>query len=256
MTRLQKAFSQDKKLLSIYFTAGYPGLDDTAFIISELEKNGVDMIEIGLPFSDPLADGPVIQNSSAVAIDNGMTARLLFGQLQHIRKHVNIPLVIMGYFNPILQFGVEEFCRQCQICGIDGLIIPDLPADTYESEYKNVFQKYNLANIFLITRQTSDSRIRYIDAISNSFIYLVSSSAITGSQNTVSEEQQQYFERIAQMKLRNPVVVGFGIHDKPSFEVATGQAAGAIIGSAFIKHLAENGLNSIATFISQFTKTF
>ncbi|WP_232530416.1 tryptophan synthase subunit alpha [Flavobacterium columnare] len=238
-------------ILSLYFTAGYPSLNDTVHIIQELEKNGVDMIEIGLPFSDPLADGPTIQESSTVALENGMTSALLFEQLKDIRQTVQIPLLIMGYLNPILQFGVEKFCQQCAQVGIDGLIIPDLPLEIYQEEYQAIFEKYNLKNIFLITPQTSDERIRQIDAVSNSFIYMVSTASVTGSQTGFGEEQMAYFERIAQMQLNNPQVIGFGISDAETFQQATTHQQGAIIGSAFIKHLTANGVDGIGNFIKK-----
>jgi len=250
MNRINNKLQQNKKLLSIYFTAGYPNTNDTVSIIQQLEKSGVDMIEIGLPFSDPLADGPTIQASSTTALQNGMTTQLLFDQLRAIRESVQIPLLIMGYFNPILQFGVEEFCEKCAETGIDGLIIPDLPVDIYETAYKTTFEKYGLLNVFLITPQTSDDRIRFIDSISNGFIYMVSSSSVTGSSDGFGEIQTSYFERIAAMHLKNQLVVGFGINNKKTFEQATKSTSGAIIGSAFLKHLTENGISEIDSFIS------
>ena len=251
MNRIISKLNENKKLLSIYFTAGFPQINDTVSIIQELEKNGVDMIEIGLPFSDPLADGPTIQASSTTALQNGMTTKLLFEQLSNVRESVKIPLLIMGYFNPILQFGVEKFCQKCAETGIDGLIIPDLPVDIYESEYKSVFEKYNLVNVFLITPQTSDVRIRYIDSISNGFIYMVSSSAVTGNQDGFGKIHTDYFERIASMNLKNPLIIGFGINNKTTFGQATASANGAIIGSAFVKQLTTNGLTNIGNYISE-----
>ena len=249
MNRINNKLQEDKKLLSIYFTAGYPKLNDTVCIIQELEKNGVDMIEIGLPFSDPLADGPTIQESSTQAIENGMTTTLLFEQLANIRESVKIPLIIMGYFNPMMQFGMEKFCQKCAEVGIDGLIIPDLPLYVYENEYKTMFEKYGLKNIFLITPQTSNERIKQIDAISDSFIYMVSSAAVTGSQSGFGNEQLDYFKRIADLKLKNPQIVGFGIKDKETFDQATANQKGAIIGSAFIKYLAKNPVSAIKEFV-------
>ena len=196
MNRIQKKLKEDKKLLSIYFSAGYPALNDTVEIIKKLENSGVDMIEIGLPFSDPLADGPTIQESSTQALKNGMHTELIFEQLKDIRKSVSIPLILMGYFNPMLQYGVEAFCRKCKEIGLDGFIIPDLPADVYHEQYKEIFEKYELLNIFLITPQTSDERIRYIDTISKGFIYMVSSASTTGAQSGFGEIQQNYFKRI------------------------------------------------------------
>lgn len=247
--RIQSKLREDKKLLSIYFTAGYPALNDTVKIIQDLEKSGVDMIEIGLPFSDPLADGPTIQESSTKALKNGMTTEILFGQLRDIRQSVRIPLLIMGYFNPMLQFGVEAFCKKCQEVGIDGLIIPDLPVDVYHEEYQVIFEKYGLFNVFLITPQTSEERIRFIDSVSNGFIYMVSSASTTGAKQGFVGEQQRYFKRIASLKLTNPQIVGFGISNSETFQQATKKTKGAIIGSAFIKHLAMHGVDSITDFI-------
>ena len=250
MNRIQEKLQKDKKLLSIYFTAGYPELNDTVSIIQNLEKNGVDMIEIGLPFSDPLADGPTIQNSSTAALKNGMTTETLFKQLKDIRKTVSIPLIIMGYFNPMLQYGVEAFCKKCQELGIDGLIIPDLPVDVYHEQYQTIFEKYGLINVFLITPQTSDDRIRYIDSVSNGFIYMVSSASVTGNTSGFGDDQKAYFERIYTMGLKNPQIVGFGISDNKSYTEATQYAKGAIIGSAFIKFLTKNGVNKIEDFVN------
>nr|WP_299388345.1 tryptophan synthase subunit alpha [Allomuricauda sp.] len=249
MNRIKSKLQEDKKLLSIYFTAGFPNLDDTVSIIQELENNGVDMIEIGLPFSDPLADGPTIQDSSTAALHNGMHTELLFDQLKDIRQSVSIPLIIMGYFNPVFQYGVEAFCKRCAELGIDGLILPDLPLDVYEEEYKHIFEKYGLINVFLITPQTSDARIRQIDDVSDGFIYMVSSASTTGAKKGFGAEQQAYFDRIARMELKNPQIVGFGISNQETFAQATQQAKGAIIGSAFIKHLRENGPEKIDGFV-------
>ncbi|WP_103071968.1 tryptophan synthase subunit alpha [Aquimarina sediminis] len=247
--RINTALAQDKKLLSIYFTAGYPSINDTVKIIKDLEENGVDMIEIGLPFSDPLADGPTIQESSTKALHNGMTTALLFEQLADIRKSVNIPLIIMGYFNPMMQYGLEAFCAKCQEIGIDGLIIPDLPVAEYHEHYQNTFEKYDLINIFLITPQTSDERIRFIDSVSNGFIYMVSSASTTGAKSTFGDMQQAYFERIESLDLKNPQIVGFGISNNETFTQATKTAKGAIIGSAFIKHLTNEGVDTVDQFV-------
>ncbi len=249
MNRINQKLQEDKKLLSIYFTAGYPKLDDTASIIQHLEKSGVDLIEIGLPFSDPLADGPTIQASSTQALKNGITTEKLFEQLKDIRQTVSIPLIIMGYFNPMLQYGVEAFCKKCQENGIDGLIIPDLPVDVYHEKYKAIFEKYGLINVLLITPQTSDERIDFIDAISNGFIYMVSSASVTGSQSGFGTVQTDYFKRIADMNLTNPQIVGFGISNNETFTQATKHTKGAIIGSAFIKHLTANGIDTIDKFV-------
>lgn len=248
MNRIQSKLQEDKKLLSIYFSAGYPNLNDTITIIQNLEKSGVDMIEIGLPFSDPLADGPTIQASSTQALKNGMTTQILFNQLKDIRKTVSIPLIIMGYFNPMLQYGVEQFCMQCHEIGIDGLIIPDLPVDVFNDQYKAIFDKYGLINVFLITPQTSAERIRFIDSISNGFIYMVSSASVTGSSSGFGNDQTSYFKRIADMKLSNPQIVGFGISDHKTFTQATQYSKGAIIGSAFIKFLSHHPTNKIEDF--------
>jgi tryptophan synthase alpha chain len=249
MNRINQKLKEDKKLLSIYFTAGYPNIEDTTSIIKNLEKSGVDMIEIGLPFSDPLADGPTIQASSTQALKNGLTSELLFEQLKDIRQSVSIPLIIMGYFNPMLQYGIEAFCKKCQEIGVDGLIIPDLPVDVYHSEYKSTFEKHGLINVFLITPQTSDERIRYIDSVSDGFIYMVSSASTTGAKVGFGDTQTDYFERIANMDLKNPQIVGFGISNSETFTQAIKHAKGAIIGSAFVKHVTHNGIDTIDTFV-------
>lgn len=246
---ISELFNTDKKLVSIYFTAGFPQLHDTVGIIENLEKSGVDLIEIGLPFSDPLADGPTIQESSTKALRNGMTTELLFEQLSDIRQRVNIPLIIMGYFNPVMQYGVEAFCKKCEDIGIDALILPDLPLREYQLHYKEIFNRHGLDLIYLITPQTPEERIRAIDEMSNSFIYMVSSSSTTGAKAGFSEENQEYFKRIADMKLKNPTLVGFGISDKNSFDQATAHSQGAIIGSAFIKHIETQGIDQISSFV-------
>lgn len=250
MNRIQTKLNEDKKLLSIYFSAGFPALNDTVDIIKNLEKSGVDMIEIGLPFSDPLADGPTIQESSTKALKNGMHTALLFEQLKDIRKEVTIPLILMGYFNPMLQYGVEAFCKKCHEIGIDGFIIPDLPAQVYHEEYKSIFDRYGLLNIFLITPQTSDERIRYMDSVSEGFIYMVSSASTTGAQSGFGAVQQNYFKRVADLNLKNPQIVGFGISNHETFTQATTHAKGAIIGSAFIKHIEANGVDKINEFVA------
>lgn len=249
--RINQKMQKDKKLLSIYFSAGYPALHDTVQIIQDLEKNGVDMIEIGLPFSDPLADGPTIQESSTAALKNGMTTEKLFEQLKDIRETVSIPLIVMGYFNPMLQYGVEAFCKKCHEIGIDGIIMPDLPLDVYQADYEATFKKYGLINVFLITPQTSDERIRQIDEASDGFIYMVSSASVTGSKSGFGNTQTDYFERVANMNLKNPQIVGFGIKDAETFQAATKNAKGAIIGSAFIKHLTAKGVDSIVGFVQK-----
>ena len=249
MNRIKQKLSEDKKLLSIYFTAGYPEINDTVSIIQELENSGVDMIEIGLPFSDPLADGPTIQDSSTAALHKGMTTKLLFEQLTGIREKVSIPLIIMGYFNPMMQYGVEAFCAKCQEVGVDGLIIPDLPVNEYNDHYKATFEKYGLINVFLITPQTSDERIRFIDEVSDGFIYMVSSASVTGSTSGFGDTQEAYFNRIKALELKNPQIVGFGIKDNETFLKATNSTKGAIIGSAFIKMITKKGKAGIPAFV-------
>ncbi|MDO9260721.1 MAG: tryptophan synthase subunit alpha [Flavobacteriaceae bacterium] len=253
-SRIQQLFSKkNQKILSIYFTAGYPTLNDTLTIIQNLADAGVDLIEIGFPFSDPLADGPVIQQSSQKAIENGMTLKLLFEQLKNIRLQTEIPIILMGYFNPVLQFGVEKFVEKCTEVGIDGIIIPDLPVVYYEAHFKNLFQKNGLANILLITPETNSARVQMIDALSDGFIYMVSSNSITGSENNLAH-QSDYFNRINQLNLTNPTLIGFGIHDKNSFESACKNSSGAIIGSAFVKHLTTYGTSKES--VSEFVKKF
>lgn len=234
--RINQLFETKKEnILSVYFTAGFPNLNDTAAIIQQLEKNGVDLIEIGIPFSDPTADGPTIQHSSEKALKNGMSLKLLFEQLATIRKTVKIPLILMGYFNPVLQYGIENFCAKCNEIGIDGTILPDLPLDEFEQHYKDAFVENNLHNILLITPQTSEKRIRQIDEASDGFIYMVSSASTTGAGKKVEDFHQDYFERIQQMNLKNPRLIGFGISDYDTFTNACKFASGAIIGSAFVK---------------------
>lgn len=249
MNRIDQKFKEDKKLLSIYFSAGFPNLEDTVPILINLQAAGVDMVEIGLPFSDPLADGPTIQESSTQALRNGMTTEKLFTQLENIRAHIDIPLVLMGYFNPMMQYGIEKFCQRCEAIGIDGLIIPDLPIDVYHEDYKALFNQHGLYNMFLITPQTPEERIRYIDKVSNGFIYMVSSKAVTGAQSSFGSTQTDYFQRIANMNLNTPTVVGFGISNAQTYEAASSHSQGAIIGSAFIKFLEKEGVRKIDEFI-------
>lgn len=242
MNRINKLFEEKKKdILSIYFTAGYPNLDDTADIIKELENNGIDLIEIGIPFSDPMADGPTIQVSGNAALKNGMTLKTLFQQLKDIRKEVNIPLIMMGYLNPILQYGFENFCKKCYEGGIDGAIIPDLPFDDYINEYKAIADKYNVKMVMLITPETSEERIRLIDQHTDGFIYMVSSASTTGAQKEFDEKKKVYFEKVNAMNLKNPRLIGFGISNKATLEAAQANASGAIIGSKFITLLTETG---------------
>jgi tryptophan synthase alpha chain len=249
MNLINQTLNQDKKLLSIYFTAGFPQLEDTVPILEQLQEAGVDMIELGLPFSDPLADGPTIQESSTQALRNGMTSDKLFTQLKGIRDRIHVPMIVMGYFNPMMQYGIKRFCKRCQEVGIDGLIIPDLPADVYHEQYQSLFKQYGLLNMFLITPQTPDERIRYIDQVSEGFIYMVSSAATTGAQGSFGDTQQHYFQRIADMKLQSKLLVGFGISNAKTYQAAVAHSQGAIIGSAFIKHLEANGNQSVQEFV-------
>jgi len=235
MNRIDQLFAKQKNnILNIYCTAGYPQLDDTTTVIEALSNNGVDLIELGMPFSDPLADGPVIQHSSTIALKNGMKISLLFEQLKGIREKTQVPIILMGYLNPVMQFGIENFCKHCAEVGIDGIILPDLPMDEYEQEYKKIFEQYGLHLIFLVTPETSEERIRKIDRLSKGFIYAVSSSSTTGSNKDI-DLQEDYFKRLQNMQLSNPVLVGFGIRDKATFEEACKFTNGAIIGTAFVK---------------------
>ena len=237
MNRIETLFQPKKKnILNVYCTAGYPELESTIPVMLALQEHGADMIEIGMPYSDPLADGPVIQQSNVVALKNGMTIHKLLEQLCGFRHQVYLPVLLMGYMNPILQYGFEKFCQHAADVAIDGLILPDLPIHEFETEYGPYIQKYGLSFVFLVTPETSEERIRKIDELSSGFIYAVSTSATTGK-DTDFQAQQSYFERLQQMKLRNPVLVGFGIKDKKTFEAASLHANGAIIGSAYIKAL-------------------
>ena len=253
MNRLQNLFETKKDILSIYYTAGYPSLGDTVLIAEALEQSGADLLEIGFPYSDPVADGPTIQASSKQALDNGMDLKLLFEQLKELRSKVTIPVLLMGYVNPMLQFGVENFCKACAEVGVDGCIVPDLPMIEYEELYEEVFTRYGLSNIFLITPQTSPERIQKIDGISKGFIYLLSSSATTGQNLEVSDNTSAYFSRIASLKLKNHTMIGFGISSKETFDKACSYASGAIIGSAFVKSLDPIDLKgSVSRFMQKF----
>lgn len=249
--RINTLFRKKRNILSVYFTAGYPELKDTGIMIRELEQAGADMIEVGMPFSDPLADGPTIQHSSEIALENGMTIKILFQQLPLARCQV--PILLMGYLNPVLQFGMENFCKKAKQAGVDGAILPDLPIDEYLLEYKAIFEKYDLRNIFLVTPQTSEDRIRYIDEHSDGFIYMVSSASTTGTKTGMDKEKEQYFARIQAMKLKNPLVVGFGINDRKTFSKACEYANGAIIGSAFVMEIgkSKNLKKTITDFIKK-----
>lgn len=255
MNRIDKLFAEKKNnILSVYFTAGHPDLNSTVEVIQELEKNGVDMIEIGMPFSDPLADGPVIQKSSLVALKNGMSINLLFEQLAEIRKTVNIPLLLMGYLNPVYQYGIEKFLEKAASIGIDGVIIPDLPVYEYAETFKPVFEKNNIHNIFLVTPETTDERLKKLDSQSSGFIYMVSSSATTGAKSTIKQNQEEYFQRVKDLALKNPKIVGFGISNKETFEKVCDYANGAIIGSAFVKVLEDDSM-PLKERISEYIKS-
>lgn len=241
MNRIDNLFQTKKeRVLSIYFTAGFPKLEDTLTIMQAIESAGADIIEVGVPYSDPIADGPTIQDSNQIALDNGMSLKKLFEQLQDMRQTVSLPVVLMGYLNPIIQYGMEAFCKKCQEIGVDGLILPDLPMQQYLDEFKEVFDKYDLRNTFLISPQTSEKRIREIDTHSNGFIYMVSAHSITGARTGISEEQIAYFQRVEAMNLKNPRLIGFGISDSETFTTASKYGNGAIIGSAFIKKIKES----------------
>lgn len=238
MNRINQLFADDKKdLLSIYFCAGAPTLDGTANVIRTLAANGISMIEIGIPFSDPMADGPVIQDAATKALRNGMSLKLLFEQLKDIRKDVSIPLVLMGYMNPIVRFGFEQFCQKCVEVGIDGMILPDLPFKDYMEEFKPIADRYDLRIIMLITPETSEERIRFIDSNTDGFIYMVSSAAITGAQKEFDAAKQAYFNKVHAMNLQHPTMIGFGISNKQTLESAQANANGAIIGSKFVQLL-------------------
>ncbi|MGY3054101.1 tryptophan synthase alpha chain [Pedobacter sp. UYEF25] len=255
MNRIKQLFEKKKNILSIYYTAGYPNTEDTVHIAELLEQFGADMLEIGFPYSDPVADGPVIQASSKQSLDQGMTLELLFTQLKDLRKTVTIPVLLMGYVNPVLQFGVEQFCKACADVGVNGCIVPDLPIVEYEEFYRQDFEKYNLSNIFLITPQTADERIRKIDGLSNGFIYLLSSSATTGKNLEVGDVTENYFKRIKDMQLANKTMIGFGISDRETFNKACKYANGAIIGTAFVKAIADGNLEeSVCNFMKEFTE--
>lgn len=237
MNRIKTLFRQKQQdILSVYFTAGYPALNDTTAILAALQNQGADLVEIGIPFSDPMADGPVIQESSHKALANGMSIKLLFEQLTDIRKEIQLPLVMMGYLNPVMQFGFEAFCSECNRVGVDGMIIPDLPMSDFLEEYKAIAERYDLKFIFLITPETSEERIRIIDENTDGFIYMVSSAAVTGAQSSF-DNRLSYFDRINAMGLKNPRLIGFGVSNKATFDAVNQHASGAIVGSAFIKIL-------------------
>ncbi|MGB1043109.1 MAG: tryptophan synthase subunit alpha [Tenacibaculum sp.] len=250
MNSIQQIFQEKtKNLLSIFFTAGFPKLNDTATIIDKLSKSGVDFIEVGLPYSDPLADGPTIQHSSSVALQNGMNLDVVFEQLAAIKATNKTPLVLMGYLNQIIKYGEDAFCKKVKDCGIDTVIIPDLPMIEYENHYQQLFDKYGISNVFLITPHTSEERIRKIDGLTKAFIYVVASASITGAKGEISEQQIAYFNRINAMDLQSKLVVGFGISDNKTFITACNYMNGAIIGSAFVKTLDSKGVDGVEEFI-------
>jgi tryptophan synthase alpha chain len=251
MSRIKELFdSKQQNILNVYFSAGFPALDSTIEIMKSLQDNGVDLIELGMPYSDPLADGPVIQESSIVALSNGMTVKKLFQQLEGMRKEVHVPVVLMGYMNTVLQYGFEEFCIQAKKCGIDGLILPDLPVYEFEKKYKEIIKGHGLDFIFLVTPETSELRVRKLDELSSGFLYAVSSSSTTGN-NKDFADVSAYLKRLRSYQLKNPVLVGFGISDKRSFESVLPYSNGGIIGSAFIKAISATSdlKQSISTFI-------
>ena len=248
MNKINELFGNrgDRKFLSLYFCAGSPTLEGTGDVIKTMQRRGIDFIEVGIPFSDPLADGPVIQTAATQSLKNGMSVQLLFEQLKAIKDDVHIPLILMGYLNPILHYGIEAFCQSCADAGVSGMIIPDLPFDDYLAQVKPVADRYDLRVIMLITPETSDDRIRFIDDNTDGFIYMVSSAAITGAQRSFDDAKQAYFRRIDNMRLRNPRMIGFGISNKQTLESANANAAGAIIGSKFVTLLNEAGGNADA----------
>jgi len=253
MNRLDQLFQQKRRgVLSVFFTAGHPNLNDTRRILLELESAGADLVEIGMPFSDPLADGPTIQASSHRALENGMSLQVLFRQLENMRSEIKMPVVLMGYLNPVLQFGFENFCQKCRDIGVDGLILPDLPLWEFETQYLELLKEYELHLIFLVTPQSSEARIRQLDAASSGFLYAVSMASTTGQSGVFDEKQQAYFQKLADMNLKNPVLVGFGIAGAANFGIASRHLSGGIVGSAFIRALEER--QSISAFVNQFTE--
>lgn len=253
--RINNLLNTEKNILSIYFTAGYPGLNDTVKVIKKLVAEGADLLEVGVPFSDPVADGPTIQHSNTVAIENGMTVKLLFEQLKDIRNEVQVPLIMMSSLNPILQYGFENFCKKCREIDVDGLIIPDLPVEEYIDNYKSLVEANALRNIILVTPASTDERIRLVDEHTDGFIYMVSSSSTTGENKNFTSDFETFADRLAQMKLKNPLITGFGIKDKKSFDQVCKFSKGGIIGSAFVKAVAETEdvEKNIEKFMSQFS---
>lgn len=254
MNRIQKLFSEKKSgILNVFYTAGFPNLNDTVSVAQQLERAGADIIEIGIPFSDPIADGPVIQESNKIALDNGMTVKKLLEQVKEIRKTVKLPIILMGYLNPVMQYGIEKFCEDAAAAGVDGMILPDMPMDEYQTDYKSLFESHDLSNTFLISPTTSEKRIRQIDDATNGFIYAVSASSTTGAKTGFAVEQIDYFKRLASLKLKNPYLIGFGISNYETFAKAGEYSSGAIVGSAFIKMLKEstNLKEDINKFVSE-----
>src|SRR5688572_17534701 len=253
MSRIKRLFQkQATEILNVYCTAGYPQLNSTIEVMKALQENGADIIELGMPYSDPLADGPVIQQSSSVALANGMTIKKLFAQLKDFRKEISVPVILMGYMNPVLQYGFEKFCADAASSAIDGLILPDLPEHEFETEYGAIIKKYGLDYIFLVTPETSEERIKKLDALSSGFLYAVSSSSTTGSNKNMADVKA-YLQKLKGLELRNPVLVGFGIKDKETFETARLYANGAIIGTAYIKALA--GAGNVADITRKFLES-
>jgi len=252
--RITKLFeSKSKNILSVFFTAGYPKLQDTIAIAEHVQKVGVDMIEVGIPFSDPIADGPTIQESNKVALDQGMSVALLLQQVSELRAKIEIPVVLMGYLNPVMQYGMEKFFKEAAKVGVDGLILPDLPLEEYELHYKSLCESLNLSISFLISPTTSEKRIRKIDSLSSGFIYAVSSSSTTGAKQEFSSEQRTYFESLGSMNLKNPFLIGFGISNKKTYQQACEYSAGAIVGSSFITMLKSS--TNLQTDIEMFVQS-
>jgi len=252
MSKLTTLFKEKpNRLCSVYFTSGYPNLNDTGAIVKSLEAAGVDFLEVGLPYSDPMADGPTIQHTSSIALKNGINLDVIFNQLEEIKNQVNIPLVAMGYFNQVVRYGAEKFCEKCQSVGVETLVLPDMPMIEYENTYKALFSKYGLSNVFLITPQTSKERILKIDAMTDAFIYVVASSSITGAKGAISTTQIDYFNRIKSYGLKSILIAGFGISSKETFNTVCQHVNGAIIGSAFVKDVGTNGVENIENFVKQ-----